>query len=678
MKRHNLLIGLAAITGSLTLWAADSLDQWQWRSPLPYHGYVLSRVIYANGSFLAVGEDGVTLSSADGTNWTFNRVTPPDSFSDVVYGRGLYVAVGYRSAPDQARDRPVILTSTDGLSWAAQDIPDPLLILLTTVTYGDGLFVAVGTGTDPFLQSYGAILTSADGLHWSSQHSAVGSLLWGVAYGNGTYVAVGDQGEVLTSPDGVSWSSWVSMNPYGMLLPDHFQGISYINGTFIALTEPGMLISTDGRSWEHQHGFPSVGEAALHVAYGNGRFVATGVGMIGVSTSLTNWSMQSLGAGTIFRGIAFGNGMFVTVAPSTLLGSTNGAQWTRLLGPEIISWFTAVVYGNGLFLAIGEDGTTLRSQDGVQWTQGVCPITPGDDPYPGLTFGQGLFVAVGDRGTIAASPDGVQWSLCRSGVSARLYGATYATGLFVVGGDGGTLLTSGDGTNWTPRTTGVNTTLWDLAYGNGTCLVLCIDGTLLTSTNLADWSNLGNPTSPTNPVQSVAFGNATFVAVTRNAFLHSTNGVDWSAARSGTEQLVTPVRVRFQGGTFVAVGAGGGILSSMDGINWVSHSSGTQRALHGLAYGAGTYVVVGEYGAVLQSGGAPPWSLRLGPVASLANGACAVTIQGEAGHNWELQGSTNFVNWVPLTSLFSTNTSFQFINCDATNYNHRFYRARGW
>jgi len=665
-----------AITGSLTAWGADTLDQWQWRNPLPYHGYVLHRVIYANGSFLAVGEDGVTLGSTDGTNWTFNCLTPPDSFSGVVYSGGLYVAVGSRSAPDQVGDRPVILTSTDGLSWTSQDIPDPLLTLLTAVTYADGLFMAVGAGTDPFLQGYGAILTSPDGIHWTSQQSGVASVFWGVAYGNGTYVAVGGQGEVLSSPDGVSWSSWVSLDPDDMLEPDNFQGLSYVNGIFFALSGLGILTSTDGSTWGRQRGLSAA--EPREVAYGDGSFVAIADGQFGVSTNGTNWSLGSLPGGTSLGGIAFGNGTFVTAAPGTLLGSSSGAQWNRLLGLEIISLFSDVAYGNGLFLAVGEDGTTLSSQDGVQWTPGSCPITPGLDPYPGLTFGQGAFVAVGDRGTIAASPDGVQWNLCLSGVSAQLYSATYANGLFFVGGDGGTLLTSGDGTNWTRRTTGVGTTLWDLAYGNGTLLVLCIDSTLLTSTNLADWTNVGNPTSPTNPVQSVAFGNGTYVAVAQYAFLHSTNGVDWSPARSGAEQLVTPTRVRFVGGTFVAVGASGGILSSMNGTDWVSHRAGTQRPLTGVAYGAGSYVVAGDDGVLLQSGATLPWNLWLGPVASLGNGACAVTIQGAPAHNWELQASTNFVSWVPLMSVFSTNASLQFIDYDATNYSRRFYRALGW
>jgi len=166
MKRHRLLIGLMTVAGALTACAADSLDQWQWRNPLPDYGCILNRVLYANGSFLAVGEDGLTLSSSSGTNWTLNRITPPEGFLDVVYVGGMYVAVGHHRAPDQSQDTPVILTSSNGLNWAVQDSPDPSVTTLLRVTYGNGLFVAVGTGVDPvFGNGYGAILTSPDGLN---------------------------------------------------------------------------------------------------------------------------------------------------------------------------------------------------------------------------------------------------------------------------------------------------------------------------------------------------------------------------------------------------------------------------------------------------------------------------------------------------------------------------------
>jgi hypothetical protein len=60
------------------------------------------------------------------------------------------------------------------------------------VTYGNGLFVAVGEG--------GTILTSPDGVSWTRQTSGTYYPLHGVAYGNNTFVAVGEYSTILTSP----------------------------------------------------------------------------------------------------------------------------------------------------------------------------------------------------------------------------------------------------------------------------------------------------------------------------------------------------------------------------------------------------------------------------------------------------------------------------------------------
>ena len=50
----------------------------------------------------------------------------------------------------------------------------------TSVTYGNGLFVAVaGSGTG------NRVMTSSDGITWTSQTSAADNDWYGVAYGNG-------------------------------------------------------------------------------------------------------------------------------------------------------------------------------------------------------------------------------------------------------------------------------------------------------------------------------------------------------------------------------------------------------------------------------------------------------------------------------------------------------------
>jgi hypothetical protein len=100
------------------------------------------------------------------------------------------VAVGGYDNPQYSYTRNIILTSPDGVNWTerASKTND----ILFCVTYGNGIFVAVG--------AKGAILTSPDGEHWAQRASPTSNHLRGVTYGNGIFVAVGDGGTILTSP----------------------------------------------------------------------------------------------------------------------------------------------------------------------------------------------------------------------------------------------------------------------------------------------------------------------------------------------------------------------------------------------------------------------------------------------------------------------------------------------
>jgi hypothetical protein len=73
-------------------------------------------------------------------------------------------------------------------------------------------------------------------------------------------------------------------------------------------------------------------------------------------------------------------------------GGEAGTTWTlRNLG----SSSSAVTYGNGLFVAVGEDGTILTSPDGVNWT--AADLGDAQTQLWDVTYGNGLFVAVGDE-----------------------------------------------------------------------------------------------------------------------------------------------------------------------------------------------------------------------------------------------------------------------------------------
>ncbi len=54
----------------------------------------LNGVTYGNGLLVAVGKDGIILTSPDGVTWTRRASPTSNPLYDVAYGNGLFVAVG--------------------------------------------------------------------------------------------------------------------------------------------------------------------------------------------------------------------------------------------------------------------------------------------------------------------------------------------------------------------------------------------------------------------------------------------------------------------------------------------------------------------------------------------------------------------------------------------------------
>jgi predicted RecA/RadA family phage recombinase len=101
----------------------------------------------------------------------------------------------------------------------------------TSVTYGNGLFVAVansGTGN--------RVMTSPDGITWTIRTSAANNSWQSVTYGNGLFVAVSTDGSgnrVMTSSNGITWTIRTSAANNG------WTSVTYGNGLFVAVANSG-------------------------------------------------------------------------------------------------------------------------------------------------------------------------------------------------------------------------------------------------------------------------------------------------------------------------------------------------------------------------------------------------------------------------------------------------------
>jgi hypothetical protein len=528
----------------------------------------------------APGGDGA------GTTWTLRNQKNP--LYAVTYGNGLFVAVGWG----------IIFTSPDWGSWTerASETGNGL----RGVTYGNGLFVAVGKG--------GAVLTSPDGVTWTARTSGTGNWLYAVTYGNGTFVAVGEGGAVLTSPDGVTWTRRTSGTG------NDLNGVTYGNGLFVAVGEGGaVLTSPDGVTWTRRTS--GTGNDLYAVTYGNDLFVAVGrYGAILTSADGVSWTQQTSPMSSWLRGVTYGDGLFVAVGlGGAMLTSSDGVTWTARnsgTGNDLY----AVTYGNGTFVAVGDPTIVGISTSNWEIRNSFFWFR---DPLYGVTYGNGTFVVVGGWGTILTSPDGVTWTRRTSGTGNDLYGVTYGNDLFVAVGWNGAILTSADGVNWTARTSGTGNDLYGVTYGNGTFVAVGDGGAVLTSRDGVTWTAWTPRTG--NPLRGVTYRNGTFVAVgDGGAVLTSRDGVNWTARTSGTGN--TLYGVTYGNGTFVAVGDGGAVLTSRDGVTWTRRTSGTGNTLRGVTYGNGPFVAVGWNSTILTSSDGVNWTRQTSPTSNPLEG----------------------------------------------------------
>lgn len=285
------------------------------------------------------------------------------------------------------------------------------------------------------------------------------------------------------------------------------------------------------------------------------------------------WTSRSSAANNLWTAVTYGNGLYVAVSNTgtgnRVMTSPDGVIWTIRVSAANDAW-SGVAYGNGVFVAVSGSGTVMTSPDGITWTTRTAAAA---NNWTAITYGNGLFVAVSSNGTNRAmtSPDGITWT-SRAAVSGLWVAITYGNGLFVAtpsNTGGAKAMTSPDGITWTSRTTPSDQAWNSIAYGNGNYVAAAgIVNGIMTSPDGINWTqrvlSAIDSSGSTLNITSMAFGNGMFVAVSDTGYcIMSPDGISWTYKDMGVHN--TWSAVTFGNGLFVTVslnGSGNRVMTS--------------------------------------------------------------------------------------------------------------------
>jgi hypothetical protein len=392
----------------------------------------------------------------------------------------------------------------------------------------------------------------------------------------------------------------------------------------IAMALMGIIHGTLGATHPLEHWTSRVqdraGSQMFEVAYGGGRWVAVGNGIL-TSSNAVDW-IEIPAQGLELYSVIWNRDHFIASGWNTsgsgmtpIFTSVDGMQW---LGPaNILHGDTRAAYaaaeGDGTLVLVGAGGLVVRHA-GVAWERNRGQNQPTGDLY-GVVYGlvrfptidQRRFVAVGRGGSVWISGGGgpVAWLPTVSGTDRDLYNVTYSDGKFVVVGDG-EILHSTTGLDWTRATTRPDVVLYGVIRWAG------------------HWVAVGE----------------------KGVVYYSRDGDHWTRTELGVGSALSGIA--YSGHTFVttSIGAQDPVIGASGGV-WQSDP------------------ILGFNG--------PPYRQFEGPFA----GKWRVDFPAELGRTYRLEATVDFRNWDLVLELEGSGELYQgVIDVQEMPPGERFYRLQ--
>ncbi len=538
------------------------------------------------GLFVAVGNKGVVLTSANGTTWTrlagvnfadpAKPASPPGNQlqSDATLATQDFVSVCWTSAKffigGNTAAGPVVYVADNGVAWQKYPAVGAGL-KLKSITGSLSSKVVVVTDKNVLSAQANAPSVWTAPVAFPAGETALQNMIF---YSNNTNTIANFIVSGIHAYTAQSVGSWVMQT-----LPD-----SYLNLT-LNISQGGIKIIGAGASgtvWTSPFGsvwtaLPTVPEPGVKlrgaVDFGS-EYVAVGDGGRIYRYAAGAWtSVYSAGAVDDLAAVAINGTALVAVGRNVSLVSTdNGVNWTR--NAPAIDATSVIGLGGAGFLATGTGIWT--STDGAAWTPSATTFTGRLNRLVALPAA-GRFIAVGadtSAATLASmiyTYDGgvATWTKATlpAGSAKELRGAAASSDLTVVVGDGGLVLTSTDGAVWTKRAA-------VLAAGENFTEVL------FTGTQFIAGTSIGGTWT-------------------------STDGVAWTKRQaSGTAGISRLVRAVINPNSLVVgVGGAGMTTKSYGGVYWYGGNAGTSQSLKDALWTGSQIIAVGTNGTVFSSSG---------------------------------------------------------------------------
>lgn len=387
-------------------------------------------------------------------------------------------------------------------------------------------------------------------------------------------------------------------------------------------------------------------------------YVALGAyGVMSYSYDNTNWSLIGVPAVAYNSMVSDDAGRVVAIGESgsIIFSADDGATWNGVKS-GITYTLNKIAYGNGVFIAVGNNGSISKGTSIDKWSSSNIGYTGN---LTGISYTKssnvGIWVVTTDSNKIFYSYDnGSTWNNTDIDAGVTLNNIKYAKNEFFALGNNGNIWHSVDGSTWVQstlytnsnRTNKYNGNITSITYGNNLFLGTTADGKLISSPDGQVWTLLG--ALSLKDLNNIYYNNNKFVVV-GDSFVRasSDNGKTWREILTTTynfrDVILTPDSNNYiftaqkgyivrtsnsfsnakvvailasslnsaqhsaDGSLVVAVGNDGTIISSTNGQTWTKQNSTTINSLKKIMTINNSFVAVGLNGTIVTSSNGINW-----------------------------------------------------------------------